>query len=101
VFGTYKLKDDSIKVFISEEPFSHLRYHLGPAKEQKLDLNFAQRIGSGIYLGLNARFANAPGLYLQSDGHLIPGQLFMLHFMYPTHRYGAFFHFPYRPRRQL
>ena len=92
VFGAYKLKDDSIKVFISEEPFSHLRYHLGPAKEQKLDLNFAQRIGSGIYLGLNARFANAPGLYLQQRA-FNAGATFYAAFMYPTQRYGAFFTF--------
>ena len=63
VFDPYRLKDDSIKFYISDKPFTHLRYYMGPAKEQKLDINFAQRIGSGIYLGLNARFANAPGIY--------------------------------------
>jgi len=88
VFEPYKLKDDSIKFYISESPFSHLRYHLGPAKEQKLDVNFAQRIGSGIYLGLNARFANAPGIYLRQRASNA-GATFYGAFLYPSQRYGA------------
>lgn len=87
-FQPYKLNDDSIKFFISESPFSHLRYHLGAAKEQKLDLVFSQRIGSGIYLGLNARFANAPGIYLRQRAY-DAGGTFYLAFLYPTQRYGA------------
>jgi len=88
VYEPYKLKDDSIKFYISESPFSHLRYHMGPAKEQKLDLNFGQRIGNGIYLGLNARFANSPGLYLQQRA-FNAGATFYAAFLYPTQRYGA------------
>ncbi len=92
VFDSYKLKDDSIKIYISEAPFSHLRYYLGPAKEQKLDLEISQRIGSGLYLGLNARFANAPGLYLQQRA-FNSGATFYAAFMFPTQRYGSFLTF--------
>jgi hypothetical protein len=89
VFDPYRLKDDSIKFYISESPFSHLRYHLGTAKEQKLDLNFSQRIGSGIYLGLSARFANAPGIYLRQRA-FNAGGTFYFAFLHPSQRYGAF-----------
>ena len=88
VFSPYKLKDDSIKFYISQSPFTHLRYHLGPAKEQKLDINFSERIGNGIYLGLNARFANAPGIY-QHQRNFNSGATFYAAFLYPTQRYGA------------
>lgn len=88
VYNPYRLKDDSIRFFISDNPFTHLRYHMGPAKEQKLDLNFAQRIGSGIYLGLTARFANAPGIYLRQRA-FNAGATFYAAFLYPTNRYGA------------
>jgi len=88
VFNPYKMKDDSIRFYISESPFSHIRYHLGTAKEQKLDLNFAQRIGSGIYLGLSARFANAPGIYLRQRA-FNAGAAFYAAFLYPSQRYGA------------
>ena len=88
VFDPYKLKDDSIKIFISESPFTHLRYYMGPAKEQKLDLNFGQRIGSGIYLGLNARFSNAPGIYTNQRAYNAGGTFYAA-FLYPTQRYGA------------
>lgn len=88
IYEPYTLKDDSIKFYISESPFSHVRYHMGPAKEQKLDLNFSQRIGSGIYLGLNARFANAPGLYTRQRAYNAGGTFYAA-FLYPTQRYGA------------
>ena len=88
VFDPYKLKDDSIKIFISKSPFTHLRYYMGPVKEQKLDLSFGQRIGSGIYLGLNARFSNAPGIYLNQRA-FNSGATFYAAFLYPTQRYGA------------
>lgn len=88
IYEPYKLKDDSIKFYISESPFSHLRYYMGPAKEQNLDINFAERIGSGIYLGLNARFANAPGIYLNQRA-FNAGATFYAAFLYPTQRYGA------------
>ena len=87
-YEPYRLKDDSIKIYISESPFSHVRYHMGPGKEQKLDLNFSQRIGSGIYLGLNARFSNAPGMYLRQRA-FNAGSTFYAAFLYPTQRYGA------------
>jgi hypothetical protein len=88
VFEPYKLKDDSIKIYISDSPYSHLKYYLGAVKEQKLDAVFSQRIGSGIYLGLNARFANAPGLYLRQRAYNA-GATFYAAFLYPTQRYGA------------
>jgi hypothetical protein len=88
VFDPYKLKDDSIKFYISDNPFTHLRYHMGPLKEQKLDINFSQRIGSGIYLGLSARFANAPGIYLRQRAYHAGGTFYGA-FIYPTKRYGA------------
>lgn len=88
VYEPYRLNDDSIKFYVSESPFSHVRYHMGPAKEQKLDLIFSQRIGSGIYLGLNARFANSPGLYLRQRA-FNAGGTFYAAFLYPTQRYGA------------
>lgn len=88
VFNPYKLKDDSIKFYISDSPFSQLRYHLGPAKEQRFTINFSQRIGSGIYLGLDARFANAPGIYLRQR-NFNSGATFYAAFLYPTQRYGA------------
>lgn len=88
IFEPYKLKDDSIKFYISDSPFSHVRYHMGPAKEQKLDFTFSQRIGSGIYLGLNARFANSPGLYTNQRA-FNAGGTFYAAFLYPTQRYGA------------
>jgi hypothetical protein len=88
VFSPYKLYDDSIRFYISESPFTHLRYHMGPAKEQKFDLSFAQRIGNGIYLGLDARFTNAPGIYLRQRA-FNAGATFYAAFLYPTQRYGA------------
>ncbi|MEI8048525.1 MAG: putative porin [Bacteroidota bacterium] len=88
VFEPYRLKDDSIKIYISQSPFSHVRYYMGPAKEQKLDLNFGQCIGSGLYLGLNARFSNAPGLYLRQRAYNAGGTFYAA-FLYPTQRYGA------------
>lgn len=88
VFEPYMLKDDSIRFYISDSPFTHLRYYLGPAKEQKLDVNFAQRIGSGIYLGLNARFANAPGIYLRQRA-FNSGATIYAAFLYPTNRFGT------------
>jgi len=88
VFEPYKLKDDSIKFYISNSPFTHLRYHFGTAKEQKLEINFGERIGTGLYLGLNARFANAPGIYLRQRT-FSAGATFYAAFLYPTQRYGA------------
>ncbi len=88
VFEPYKLKDDSIKLYISDSPYSHLKYYLGAGKEQKLNADFSQRIGSGIYLGLHARFANAPGLYLRQRAYNA-GATFYAAFLYPTQRYGA------------
>jgi len=90
VFDPYKLKDDSIKFYISDKPFTHLRYYMGPSKEQKLDINFVQRIGSGIYLGLNARFANAPGLYQRQKANNA-GANFYGAFLHPKQRYGIIF----------
>ncbi len=92
VFEPYKLKDDSIKLYISSSPFSQVKYHLGAAKEQKLDVDFNQRIGSGLYFGLKARFANAPGLYLRQRA-FNSGATFYTAFLYPTQRYGAFLTF--------
>lgn len=88
VYDPYKLKDDSIKIFVCDNPFSHVRYYMGPAKEQKLEFNFGQRIGTGIYLGLNARFANAPGIYLRQRAYHAGGTFYGA-FLYPTQRYGA------------
>ncbi len=88
VYDPYKLKDDSIKIYISTSPFSHLRYYMGAQKEQKLDINFAQRIGNGLYLGLDARFANAPGIYLRQKVYNAGGTFYAA-FLYPTQRYGA------------
>lgn len=88
VFGPYKLKEDSIRFYISDNPFSHLTYQMGPLKEQKFTVSFSQRIGSGIYLGLNARFANAPGIYLRQRNYN-SGATFYAAFLYPTQRYGA------------
>jgi len=88
VFDAYKLKDDSIKFYVNTTPFTNLRYHFGPAKEQKLEINFSERIGSGIYLGLNARFANAPGLYLRQRA-FNAGGTFYAAFLYPTNRFGS------------
>jgi len=88
VFEPYKLKDDSIKIYISESPFTHLRYYMGPAKEQKLDINFGERIGSGIYVGLSARFSNVPGIYTNQRA-FNAGGTFYAAFLYPTQRYGA------------
>jgi len=88
VFDVYKLKDDSIKLYINTTPFTHVKYHFGPAKEQKLEINFSERIGSGIYLGLNARFANAPGLYLRTRA-FNAGGTFYAAFLYPTQRFGS------------
>ena len=90
VYDVYKLKDDSIKFYISDSPFTHLRYHLGTAKEQKFDINFSQRIGGGIYLGLSARFANSPGIYLRQRA-FHSGATFYGVFLYPTQRYGVVF----------
>jgi len=88
VFDPYKLKDDSIKFYVSTSPFTHAQYHMGTAKEQKLEINFAERIGTGIYLGVNARFSNAPGLYLRQQS-FNSGATFYAAFLYPTQRYGA------------
>ena len=88
VFEPYKLKDDSIKFYISTNPFSHLFYYMGPAKEQKFTISFSQRIGSGIYLGLDARYANAPGLYLRQRA-FDAGGTFYAAFLYPTNRFGS------------
>lgn len=88
VFAPYKLNDDSIKLYVNTSPFTHIRYHFGPAKEQKLEINFAERIGSGMYLGLNARFANAPGLYLRQRT-FSAGATFYAAFLHPSQRYGA------------
>lgn len=90
VFDPYRLKDDSIKFYISDKPFTHLRYYMGPSKEQKLDINFVQRIGSGIYLGLNARFANAPGIYTRQRANNA-GANFYGAFFHPNQRYGIIF----------
>jgi hypothetical protein len=65
---------------------------MGPAKEQKLDINFGERIGTGLYLGLCARFSNAPGMYLRQRA-FNAGGTFYAAFLYPTQRYGAIFTF--------
>jgi hypothetical protein len=88
VFSPYKLKDDSIKIYVSENPYTHLRYYMGPAKEQKLDIDFGQRIGSGVYVGLNARFSNAPGMYMNQRA-FNAGGTFYAAFLYPTQRFGS------------
>ena len=88
VFEPYKLKDDSIRFYISKSPFSHLMYHMGPAKEQKFTISFSQRIGTGIYLGLNARFANTPGIY-EFQRNYNAGGTFYAVFLHPKQRYGA------------
>lgn len=92
VFGPYKLNDDSIKFYISKSPFTDVRYQMGASKEQKLDVEFAERIGNGVHLGLKARFANAPGIY-QRQRNFNAGASFYGVFLHPSQRYGAIFTF--------
>jgi len=63
---------------------------MGPSKEQKLDINFVQRIGSGIYIGVNARFAKAPGRYTNQKVQNA-GANFYTAFLHPKQRYGIIF----------
>lgn len=88
VFFVYKLKFDSIKIYQSVSPFSQIKYYMGKAKEQKLDFNISQRIGNGFYVGLQARYANAPGLYSRQRAYYAGATAFAT-LTLPSNRYGA------------
>ena len=87
-FSPYKLLFDSIKIYQSKSPFSHIKYHMGKAKEQKLDFNISQQLGSGFFVGLQARYANAPGLYSQQRAYYAGATVFAA-LTLPSNRYSV------------
>lgn len=86
--GIYKISLDSTRIYLSQTPFSHANYMMGTAKEQKLNFELSERLGDGIYVGLHARYANAPGLYLRQRNYYSGATLFGT-FLHPSKRYGA------------
>ncbi len=89
VFALYQINQDSIRYMLPEKPFSELRYVMGKAKEQQLTIVHSQQVRKGLTIGLNARFANSPGLYLRQKSHFASGY-FTVHYVLPSNRYGVF-----------
>ncbi len=88
VFAPYRLHSDSLKFYMSKNPFSHLYYTMGAKNNQKLDVDISQRIGTGLYLGLSARVSSELGLYVRQQTQYAGGNFYALFFP-PSKRYGA------------
>lgn len=88
VFKPFRLHSDSIRIYKSASPYSHLKYIMGKAKEQRLDFEISQRLGPGLYTGLTLRYANAPGIYLRQRTYY-PGGSFYVAYAHPKQRYNA------------
>lgn len=88
IFELYRLNIDSIRIYESESPFSHIKYILGKAKEQRLDFELNQRLGPGLYTGITLRYANAPGNYLRQRTYYPGGTIFVA-YTNPSKRYKA------------
>jgi len=88
VFEPFRLKSDSIRIYQSESPFSHLKYIMGKSKEQRLDFEISQRLGVGLYTGITLRYANAPGNYLRQRTYY-PGGTIFIAYTHPKQMYKA------------
>lgn len=86
-FSLYKINLDSIPLFVPEKPYSEINYMMGRGKEQQLLFTLTQQIRKGLYLGLNARYLSAPGLYQRQRNYYSTG-FFTLSYTIPSKRYG-------------
>ena len=60
---------------------------MGKAKEQQFLITHSQQVRKGLTLGLFARFANSPGLYLRQRTYYSSGY-FTARYLIPSYRYG-------------
>jgi hypothetical protein len=87
-FDLYKIRQDSIRFYMLDKPFSEINYVMGKGKEQQLLFTHSQQIRKGLYLGLYARFANSPGLYQRQRTFYSTGY-FTARYTLPSGRYGV------------
>ncbi len=87
-FKPYELSFDSNKFYISDSPYTRLNYMMGSAKEQRLEVIHSQQIRKGFSLGVNARFANAPGIYERQRTYYT-GMTANVCYKTPGNRYGV------------
>ncbi|MBK7213251.1 MAG: hypothetical protein IPH88_08200 [Bacteroidales bacterium] len=87
-FRVHRYQLDSIRYFALEKPYSEIQYMMGKAKEQQLRFTHSQQVRKGLTLGLHARFANAPGLYLRQRTFYATGY-FTVSYLLPSGRYGV------------
>jgi hypothetical protein len=87
-FSPYELTFDSSKFYISDSPYTRLSYVMGSAKEQRLEVIHSQQVRKGFTLGLNARFANAPGIY-ERQRTFYTGVTANASYFTPGKRYGV------------
>lgn len=62
-YRPYRITFDSNRFYYSDSPYTRLNYVMGGAKEQRLDVIHSQQVRKGFIVGVNAHFANAPGIY--------------------------------------
>jgi len=87
-YQVHQYKLDSIRFFSLENPYSEIQYMMGKAKEQQLRFTLSQQVRKGLTLGLHARFANAPGLYLRQRTYYSTGYV-TLSYLHPSERYAV------------
>ena len=87
-FAPYRFSFDSTRFYISDSPYSRLDYVMGSSKEQRLVVTHSQQVRKGLTLSLNARFANAPGIYLRQRS-FYSGVTLNASYFTPSKRYGV------------
>jgi len=87
-FRPYQLTFDSNKYYVSDSPYTRLNYTMGSAKEQHLEVTHSQQVRKGFSLGLNARFANSPGIYERQRTYYT-GMTANASYLAPGNRYGV------------
>ena len=63
-FDKYMFHNDSIHYYWVGRPYTHLKYIMGPQKEQNLYIDHSQNVSSWFTLGLKFRYINSPGYYI-------------------------------------
>jgi hypothetical protein len=63
-FDKYMFHNDSIYYYWVGKPYTHLKYIMGPKKEQNLYIDHSQNVASWFTLGLKFRYINSPGYYI-------------------------------------
>jgi hypothetical protein len=87
-YSPYRITFDSTRYYISDAPYSRLYYVMGSAKEQRLLVTHSQQVRKDLTIALNARFANAPGIYERQRAYYT-GVTANVSYFIPSKRYGV------------